>query len=85
MADIAYPHDYLPMPLQDGYGFKPVSPLQRTETTSGRARQRRKYTSTPTVAIVECMKELGRKYMFVGYGKKFLRWIISRKTDLWYL
>ena len=27
--------------------------------------------------LVECMKELGRKYMFVGYGKKFLRWIIS--------
>lgn len=31
--------------------------------------------------LVECMKELGRKYMFVGYGKKFLRWIISRKTE----
>ena len=31
--------------------------------------------------LVECMKELGRKYMFVGYGQKFLRWIISRKTE----
>ena len=31
--------------------------------------------------LVECMKELGRKYMFVGYGKKSLRWIISRKTE----
>lgn len=24
MADIYYPHDYLPVPLYDGYGFKPV-------------------------------------------------------------
>ena len=31
--------------------------------------------------LVECMKELGRKYMFVGYGKKFLRLIISRKRN----
>lgn len=31
--------------------------------------------------LVECMKELGRKYMFAGYGQKFLRWIISRKTE----
>ncbi len=31
--------------------------------------------------LVECMKELGRKYMLVGYGKKFLRWIISKKTE----
>ena len=30
--------------------------------------------------LVECMKELGRKYMFAGYGQKFMRWIISRKT-----
>ncbi|MDM2897249.1 hypothetical protein OGY37_14595 [Citrobacter sp. Cpo030] len=53
MSDLAsYPHGYLPMPLQDGYGFKPVSPLQRTQATAGRARQRRKYTSTPTIATV---------------------------------
>lgn len=49
MADILYyPHDYLPLPLMDGYGFKHVSPLLRTEMTSGRARQRRRYLSTPT-------------------------------------
>jgi len=52
VSDIFYPHDYLPRPLQEGYGFKPVSPLQRTDTTSGRSRQRRKYTSTPTVATI---------------------------------
>ncbi len=53
MADVYYPHDYLPLPLQDGYGFKPVSPMQRTDLISGRARQRRKYTSTPTNASVK--------------------------------
>ncbi|STU62223.1 putative phage tail protein [Klebsiella pneumoniae] len=29
MTDIYYPHDSLPMPLQEGYGFQPVSPLKR--------------------------------------------------------
>ena len=51
-SDIDYPDDYLPMPVQEGYGLKPVSPLLRTELTSGRARQRRRYTSTPTQAQV---------------------------------
>lgn len=57
MADIYYPHDYLPLPQQDGYGFKPVSPLLRTDMTSGRARQRRRFTSTPTQANVTWFME----------------------------
>ena len=52
MSEIFYPHEYLPLPLQEGYGFKPVSPLLRTEMTSGRARQRRNFTATPTIATV---------------------------------
>lgn len=52
MTDIYYPHDSLPMPLQEGYGFQPVSPLKRTQLTTGRARQRRAYTSTPTQASI---------------------------------
>lgn len=55
MAMASYPHEYLPLPLQDGYGFKPVSPLLRTQLSSGRARQRRQYTSTPTQASVTWM------------------------------
>lgn len=57
MADIFYPHAYLPMPLQEGYGLQPVSPLKRTQFTTGRARQRRAYTSTPTVATVAWFME----------------------------
>lgn len=53
MAELSYPHEYLPLPVQDGYGFQPVSPLLRTQLTSGRARQRRLYTSTPTQASVK--------------------------------
>ena len=49
---INYPHDALPVPLQEGYGLRPVSPIVRTQMTSGRARQRRRYISTPTVATV---------------------------------
>ncbi|RKT75617.1 hypothetical protein BJ925_3673 [Rahnella aquatilis] len=51
-SDINYPDDYLPMPIQEGYALKPVSPLLRTDLTSGRARQRRLYTSTPSQAQV---------------------------------
>lgn len=57
MADIYYPHDYLPMPQQDGYGFQPVSPLKRTTLVTGRGRQRRAYTSTPTVASIQWFME----------------------------
>ncbi|OPW96031.1 MULTISPECIES: hypothetical protein [Citrobacter freundii complex] len=52
MTEHSYPHDYLPLPLMDNYGFQAASPLLRTEMVSGRARQRRRYTSTPTVATV---------------------------------
>ena len=51
-SNINYPKEYLPIPLQDGYGLKPVSPMIRTDLSSGRARQRRLYTATPTQAAV---------------------------------
>jgi len=57
VAEKYYPHDYLPMPLQDGYAFQPVSPLKRTEMTTGRARQRRAFISTPTQANVQWLFE----------------------------
>jgi len=56
MTDIYYPHEYLPAPLLSPtgeYGFKPISPLKRTDLTSGRARQRRMYTSVPTQSSVK--------------------------------
>lgn len=53
MADLPeYPHGLLPYPLREGYGLTPVSPLMRTSMQSGRAKQRRRYKSTPTEADV---------------------------------
>lgn len=48
---IQYPK-VLPYPLREGYGFTTVSPILRTKTQTGRAIQRRKYSSTPTEASV---------------------------------
>ncbi|WP_117125348.1 hypothetical protein [Klebsiella quasivariicola] len=45
---INYPSDYLPGPLKDSFGLKPVSPLKSTPIITGRRRQRRAYTSVPT-------------------------------------
>ncbi|EPH1334455.1 hypothetical protein ACYB9B_25755 [Klebsiella pneumoniae] len=75
MTDIYYPHDYLPMPLQEGYGFQPVSPLKRTQLTTGRARQRRAYTSTPTQASVSWFMETD------GQAQVFEAWYREKITD----
>lgn len=48
---VVYPQS-LPMPLREGYGFQPVSPLRRSNKVSGRSVQRRLYRSVPTVAAV---------------------------------
>lgn len=42
----------LPAANRDDYGFTPVSPMVRTEMQSGRARQRRRFTSVPTFVQV---------------------------------
>ena len=47
-TDINYPADYIPLPLKDGFGLNPISPLKSTQMTTGRRRQRRAYTSVPT-------------------------------------
>lgn len=81
MADIYYPHGYLPMPLQDGYAYQPISPLKRTEMTTGRARQRRAYTSTPTQANVQWFMETDEQ------AQLFEAWYRETITDgaAWFL
>lgn len=51
MATIDFP-SLLPTPLRSGYGLQHVSPMMRSELQSGRARQRRRYTSVPSMASV---------------------------------
>lgn len=48
----AYPSQ-LPRPTQSGYGLQHVSPFERTTMQSGRARQRRTFTSVPTSVSVQ--------------------------------
>lgn len=47
-TSINYPAG-LTLPLREGYDINHVSPLQRTDLQSGRARQRRKFTSVPSI------------------------------------
>jgi hypothetical protein len=47
----AYPVG-LPLPVQQGYALQHVSPMIRTEMQSGRARQRRAFTSVPSMVSV---------------------------------
>lgn len=45
-TDIDYPAS-LPWPVREGYERRTVQPFLRTEMVSGRARQRRRFTSVP--------------------------------------
>ena len=68
---IAYP-EFLPEPQRDGYGFQPVSPMARSELQSGRARQRRRFTSVPTVASVTWLMDDGEAQLFEGWFEYIL-------------
>lgn len=50
-TDLNYP-DYLPWPLREDYDLNHVSPFTRTPMNSGRARQRRHFSSVPTNVAV---------------------------------
>jgi hypothetical protein len=58
MTDIYYPHDSLPMPLQEGYGFQP-SPLNEP-INHRRARQRGLYINADQASITWFMKLMRR-------------------------
>lgn len=44
---VAFPSQ-LPLPSREGYQLRHVDPMVRTRLASGRARQRRRFTSVPT-------------------------------------
>lgn len=63
--------EQLPLPEQSGYAIQHVSPLQRTEMVSGRARQRRVYTSVPSMVAVQffCTELQAQVFeLFFRYG-----------------
>lgn len=71
--------DGIPLPLRDGYGFSPVSPIQRTTMYSGRARQRRRFFSVPTMVSVTwfCTAEQARLFEgWVKWGIGYADWFL---------
>lgn len=68
---IQYPEG-LPYPQRSGYGFTPVSPLLRTGLQSGRARQRRQYSSTPDYADVTWRMSATQSQLFRAWWEEVL-------------
>ncbi|MEN9903707.1 MAG: hypothetical protein RLZZ555_272 [Pseudomonadota bacterium] len=71
-ATINYPAE-LPLPLRSGYGMNHVSPMMRTDLESGRARQRRRYTSVPSIASVSWVMTQSEAQLFEAW----FRWTLS--------
>lgn len=63
MALVSYPSG-LPIPLQEGYQNRHVSPMQRTEFSSGRSRNRRRFTSVPTMVPISLLMSQGQAQAF---------------------
>ena len=72
--------EQLPLPEQSGYAIQHVSPLQRTEMVSGRARQRRVYTSVPSNVAVQWLLTEQQAQLF----EAFFRYAITDGAD-WFL
>ena len=72
MAEIDFPVG-LRLPLRSGYDVNHASPLMRTELQSGRARQRRRYTSVPSLASVSWIFSQGEAQFFEAW----FRWQLS--------
>ena len=70
----------LPLPEQSGYAIQHVSPLQRTQMVSGRARQRRVYTSVPSNVAVQWFLTEQQAQLF----ETFFRYAITDGAD-WFL
>lgn len=66
--------DGIPLPLRDGYGFKPASPIVRSPFVSGRARNRRRYRSVPTEVSVSWLCNAEQARFFEGWCKWGIGW-----------
>lgn len=70
-TDIDWP-DNLACVLREGYNINHVSPLMRTDLVSGRARQRRLFTSVPSVVDVQFMMNSSEAAYFEVWFKATL-------------
>lgn len=67
MALQEYPHDLLPMPILGKGRTRHVSPIQRTKMQSGRAKQRVRFTSVPSIKQVTWKMNHGQAQYFEGW------------------
>lgn len=65
-VSINYP-DSLPLPIRNGYQVNHVSPMMRTELDTGRARQRRRYTSVPSIVSVSWIMNSQQAQVFEAW------------------
>ena len=79
MSLVSWPTQ-LPLPEQSRYAIQHVSPLQRTTMVSGRARQRRVYTSVPSNVAVQWFLTEQQAQLF----EAFFRYAITDGAD-WFL
>ena len=79
MSLVSWPTQ-LPLPEQSGYAIQHVSPTQRTTMVSGRARQRRVYTSVPSNVAVQWFLTEQQAQLF----EAFFRYAIADGAD-WFL
>ena len=79
MSLVSWPTQ-LPLPEQSGYAIQHVSPMQRTTMVSGRARQRRVYTSVPSNVSVQWFLTEQQAQLF----EAFFRYAITDGAD-WFL
>ena len=61
--------EYLPMPLREGYQLNHVSPFARTDMANGRARQRRMFTSVPSMVPVAFLLTDSQAQVFEAWFK----------------
>jgi len=64
----------LPLPVADGYGFEPISPIVRTPMQKGPAMQRRRSESVPTILPVSWLFSGLESKLFEGWCKWEIGW-----------
>lgn len=68
---------YLPLPLREGYQLNHVSPFARTAMANGRAKQRRMFTSVPSMVPVSFLLTDSQAQIFEAW----FRYEINDGTD----
>ena len=71
---LTYPEG-LPLPLREGYGFTPVSPVSSMQMASGRSRRRRVFRSVPTMVSASWLCSAEQARLFEGWCKWGINWI----------